>query len=194
MIPELGHYALMLALGLALIQGIMPVVGTRTNDPVLMSIAAPAALAQFAFVAIAFARARRMLRRVRFLGAQRLREFQLADAADLPAHQHLGQSRRLDDAVGSILAFFGALVAAFGTNLPVTLKANALAVQAWIAAAFELFILMTSNPFVRMPTRRSRAGISIRSCRTRSRLPSADALSRLCRLLDRILLRHRRVD
>ncbi len=54
MIPELGHYALMLALGLALIQGIMPVVGTRTNDPVLMSIAAPAALAQFAFVATAF--------------------------------------------------------------------------------------------------------------------------------------------
>ena len=54
MIPELGHYALMLALGLALIQGIMPIVGTRTNDPVLTSIAAPAALAQFVFVAIAF--------------------------------------------------------------------------------------------------------------------------------------------
>src|ERR1700730_14241236 len=54
MIPELGQYALMLALGLALIQGIMPVVGTRTGDPVLMSIAAPAALAQFAFVAVAF--------------------------------------------------------------------------------------------------------------------------------------------
>jgi cytochrome c-type biogenesis protein CcmF len=55
MIPELGHYALMLALGLALIQGTMPIVGTRTNDPLLMSIATPAALAQFAFVAIAFA-------------------------------------------------------------------------------------------------------------------------------------------
>ena len=54
MIPELGQYALMLALGLALIQGIMPIVGTRTNDPVLMSIAAPAALAQFVFVAINF--------------------------------------------------------------------------------------------------------------------------------------------
>ena len=44
----------MLALGLALVQGIMPIVGTRTNDPVLMSIAAPAALAQFAFIAMAF--------------------------------------------------------------------------------------------------------------------------------------------
>jgi cytochrome c-type biogenesis protein CcmF len=49
-----------------------------------------------------------------------------------------------------ILAFFGALVAAFGNNLPATLKANALAVQAWIAAAFQLFILTTSNPFLRI--------------------------------------------
>ena len=45
---------------------------------------------------------------------------------------------------------FGALVAAFGNNLPAMLKANALAVQAWIAAAFHLFILMTSNPFLRI--------------------------------------------
>jgi cytochrome c-type biogenesis protein CcmF len=50
----------------------------------------------------------------------------------------------------SILALFGALVAAFGGNLPAKLKANALAVQAWIAAAFELFILTTSNPFMRI--------------------------------------------
>jgi len=53
-IPEIGQYALMLALGLALIQGTMPIIGARNNDPVLMSIAAPAALAQFIFVAIAF--------------------------------------------------------------------------------------------------------------------------------------------
>ena len=49
-----------------------------------------------------------------------------------------------------ILALFGALVAAFGDNLPATLKANVLAVQAWIAAAFYLFILLTSNPFLRL--------------------------------------------
>ena len=49
-----------------------------------------------------------------------------------------------------ILALFGALVAAFGGNLPVKLKANALAVQAWIATAFQLFILTTSNPFLRL--------------------------------------------
>src|SRR5262245_11250275 len=54
-IAELGHYALVLALGLALVQAIVPIYGARQNDPVLMSLAAPVALAQFAFVAFAFA-------------------------------------------------------------------------------------------------------------------------------------------
>ena len=49
-----------------------------------------------------------------------------------------------------ILSVFGALVAIFGGNLPARLKANVLAVQAWIAAAFYLFILATSNPFLRI--------------------------------------------
>jgi len=49
-----------------------------------------------------------------------------------------------------ILALFGAGVAVFGGNLPATLKANVLAVQSWIACAFYLFILLTSNPFLRM--------------------------------------------
>ena len=49
-----------------------------------------------------------------------------------------------------ILALFGALVALFGANLPDTLRANVLAVQAWIASAFYLFILMSSNPFLRV--------------------------------------------
>ncbi|MFZ0372056.1 MAG: heme lyase CcmF/NrfE family subunit, partial [Xanthobacteraceae bacterium] len=151
MIPELGHFALMLALGLALVQGIMPIVGTRTNDPVLMSIAAPAALAQFAFIAMAFTA----------LGLS----YVTSDFSVLNVYENSNTQMpliyRLTSIWGnhegsmmlwvSILTFFGALVAAFGTNLPVVLKANALAVQAWIAAAFEIFILMTSNPFVRIP-------------------------------------------
>src|SRR5689334_2341468 len=51
----------------------------------------------------------------------------------------------------SILALFGALVAAFGNNLPLRLRAHVLSVQAWIAGAFYLFILITSNPFLRIP-------------------------------------------
>jgi cytochrome c-type biogenesis protein CcmF len=49
-----------------------------------------------------------------------------------------------------ILSLFGALVAAFGGNLPDRLKANVLGVQSWIAVAFYLFILWTSNPFLRI--------------------------------------------
>ena len=50
-----------------------------------------------------------------------------------------------------ILSLFGAMVAGFGDNLPATLKALVLAVQSWIACAFYLFILLTSNPFLRLP-------------------------------------------
>jgi cytochrome c-type biogenesis protein CcmF len=149
-IPELGQYALMLALGLALIQGIMPIVGTRTNDPVLMSVAAPAALAQFFFVAIAFLALAEC--------------YVTSDFSVLNVYENSNSAMpliyRMTSLWGnhegsmilwvSILAFFGALVAAFGANLPATLKANALAVQAWIAAAFHLFILTTSNPFIRI--------------------------------------------
>jgi cytochrome c-type biogenesis protein CcmF len=149
-IPELGHYALMLALGLALIQGIMPIVGTRTNDPALISVAVPAALAQFFFVAVAFLA---------------LAECYIAsDFSVINVYENSNSAMpliyRMTSLWGnhegsmmlwvSILAFFGALVAAFGWNLPATLKANALAVQAWIAAAFHLFILTTSNPFLRV--------------------------------------------
>jgi len=55
MIAELGHYALMLALGVALVQGSMPIIGTRSNDTALMTMATATALAQFVFVAAAFA-------------------------------------------------------------------------------------------------------------------------------------------
>src|SRR5262245_51537059 len=49
-----------------------------------------------------------------------------------------------------MLALFGAAVAAFGRNLPLDLKANVLAVQGTIAFAFCLFIVLTSNPFLRL--------------------------------------------
>jgi cytochrome c-type biogenesis protein CcmF len=150
-IPEIGQYALMLALGLALIQATMPIVGARTNDVVLMNMASPLAVAHFIFVAIAFCA----------LGEC----YVASDFSLLNVYENSNSAMpliyRLTSIWGnhegsmmlwvSILAFFGALVAVFGTNLPLTLKANALAVQAWIAAAFHLFILTTSNPFLRIP-------------------------------------------
>jgi cytochrome c-type biogenesis protein CcmF len=149
-IPELGHYALMLALGIALIQGTMPIVGSRTNDPLLMSMAPAAALAQFACVAIAF---------LALAACYVSSDFSVLNVYE-NSNTTMPLIYRLTSIWGnhegsmmlwvSILVFFGALVALFGGNLPVALKANALAVQAWIAAAFELFILATSNPFLRI--------------------------------------------
>jgi cytochrome c-type biogenesis protein CcmF len=55
MIAEIGHYALVLALGLALIQAFVPLVGTRLRDDTLIGVAGPTALAQFGFVAVSFA-------------------------------------------------------------------------------------------------------------------------------------------
>ena len=150
MIAELGHYALMLALGLALIQGSMPILGTRSGDAVLASMASPIALAQFAFVAVAF-------------GALAVC-YVTSDFSVLNVYENSNSTMplvyRLTSIWGNhegsmmlwvfILALFGALVAAFGGNLPTALKANALGVQAWIAAAFQLFILTTSNPFLRL--------------------------------------------
>ena len=55
MIPEIGHFALILALTLAVCQSVMPLIGAHRNDAALMAVARPAALGQFVFVAFAFA-------------------------------------------------------------------------------------------------------------------------------------------
>ena len=150
MIAELGHYALILALGLALIQASMPIVGARHDDPTLLSVAVPAALAQFVFVALAFAALA-----ICYVTS----DFSVLNVYD-NSNSAMPLLYRLTSVWGNhegsmmlwvfILVLFGALVAGFGGNLPAKLKANALAVQAWIAAAFELFILTTSNPFLRI--------------------------------------------
>ncbi len=49
-----------------------------------------------------------------------------------------------------ILALFGAAAAWFGGNLPETLRARVLAVQASVTVAFYIFIIFTSNPFIRL--------------------------------------------
>ena len=59
-----------------------------------------------------------------------------------------------------ILAIFGAAVALFGGNLPATLRANVLAVQAGIAVAFLLFIVLASNPFARIPPQPEGRGLN----------------------------------
>ena len=59
-----------------------------------------------------------------------------------------------------ILALFGAAVAFYGTNLPDSLRANVLAVQAGIAVAFLAFIVLASNPFTRIPLQPEGRGLN----------------------------------
>jgi cytochrome c-type biogenesis protein CcmF len=150
MIAELGHYALVLALALALVQSWSPVVGARKGDVALMKLADSTALAQFAFVALAFAA---------LTYCYVTSDFSVVNVYE-NSHSQMPLIYKLTSVWGNhegsmllwvlILAIFGALVALFGANLPAPLKANVLAVQSWIASAFYLFILLTSNPFRRL--------------------------------------------
>ena len=150
MIAEIGHYALVLALALALIQGTAPIAGAWKGDAVLMGVTATTALAQFAFVAAAFAA---------LTAAYVVSDFSVANVFE-NSHSAMPLIYKFTSVWGNhegsmllwvlILSLFGALVAVFGANLPATLRANVLAVQSWIAAAFYLFILATSNPFARL--------------------------------------------
>src|SRR6202012_625529 len=151
MIAEVGHYALVLALSLALIQSVLPLIGARTRDASLMAVAEPAALAQFGFVALSFA----ML-----VSCYVESDFSVRNVFE-NSHSAMPLIYKFTSTWGNhegsmllwvlILSLYGALVALFGNNLPATLKANVLAVQSWIASAFYLFILITSNPFLRLP-------------------------------------------
>jgi cytochrome c-type biogenesis protein CcmF len=149
-IAELGHYALVLALGLALVQSCVPMVGARKNDPALMAVAGPTAVAQFCFVAIAFAALVACYVRSDF---SVINVFENSHSAKPLIYKVTGVWGNHEGSMllwVLILSVFGALVAIFGSNLPARLKANVLGVQSWIAVAFELFILVTSNPFLRI--------------------------------------------
>ena len=150
MIPELGLYALVLALGLALIQSVAPVIGARRRDAALMGLASTTALAQFVFVAFSF---------TALAVCYVTSDFSVATVFE-NSHSQMPLVYKITSVWGNhegsmllwvlILSVFGASVAAFGSNLPAALKAYVLAVQSWIAAAFYLFILLTSNPFLRL--------------------------------------------
>jgi cytochrome c-type biogenesis protein CcmF len=150
MIAETGHYALILALAVAIVQTVLPLIGTRLGDRQLMSVAAPAAQAEFVLIAIAF---------IALMTAYVTSDFSVENVWR-NSHSAKPLLYKISGVWGNhegsmvlwvlILALFGAAVATFGTNLPRELKANVLAVQGSIAAAFLLFIVTTSNPFIRL--------------------------------------------
>jgi cytochrome c-type biogenesis protein CcmF len=151
-IAEAGHYALVLALALALIQSTVPILGARWRDLALMNVARSTALAQLLFVAASFAA---------LVTLHVTSDFSVVNVFE-NSHSMKPLIYKITGVWGnhegsmllwvSILALFGGLVAAFGNNLPLSLRAHVLAVQAWVASAFYLFILITSNPFLRIAT------------------------------------------
>jgi cytochrome c-type biogenesis protein CcmF len=150
MIPEIGHYALILALFMALAQGTLPLVGAHRGDGGLMALARPAAEGQLLFIVVAFAA---------LTWSYVTSDFSVANVV---ANSHSAKPLiyKISGVWGNhegsmllwvlILALFGAAVAVFGGNLPPALRARVLAVQAWIGIGFLLFILLTSNPFDRV--------------------------------------------
>jgi len=150
MIAEAGHYALVLALALALIQSVAPVIGARRGDVALMEMARSTALAQLLFVGASFCLLTALHVTSDF---SVVNVFENSHSAKPLIYKITGVWGNHEGSMllwVSILALFGALVAALGNNLPLTLRAHVLAVQAWVAGAFYLFILLTSNPFARI--------------------------------------------
>jgi cytochrome c-type biogenesis protein CcmF len=150
MIPEIGHYALVLALLLAVVQATLPLWGAARHHLGLMAIAEPAAMLQLAAILIAF---------VALTWAYVASDFSVAVVAG-NSHSAKPMLYKVTGVWGNhegsmllwvlILALFGAAVAQFGSNLPPTLKARVLAVQGTIGVGFLAFILLTSNPFLRL--------------------------------------------
>ncbi|SFR37478.1 cytochrome c-type biogenesis protein CcmF [Yoonia tamlensis] len=150
MITELGHFALILAFGIAIVQMVIPMIGAHRNNPGWMGVAEPAAIAQFLLVAFAFGA---------LTWAFVTSDFSL-NLVYANSHTDKPMIYKISGVWGNhegsmllwllILTLFGASAAVFGDNLPARLRARVLAVQGSIGVAFFAFILFTSNPFLRL--------------------------------------------
>ena len=150
MIVELGHVALILALLVAIVQMIVPMVGAQRGWSDWMRVAVPAAQAQFLLTLAAF---------VALMHAFVVSDFSVRLVA-LNSHSMKPMLYKVAGTWGNhegsmmlwmlILTLFGAMVAWGGAGLPPALKARVLSVQATVAVAFFSFILLTSNPFIRL--------------------------------------------
>ena len=150
MIVEAGHFALALALAVALAQAALPLIGAQRGDATLMAFGTPAALAQALLVAFAFGA---------LTHAFVVSDFSLQVVAS-NSNSAIPLLYKISGVWGNhegslllwvlILAVFGLAVALFGGNLPPAFRARVLSVQAAVAVGFYLFMLLTSNPFARV--------------------------------------------
>ena len=150
MIPELGQFALIIALCIALVQGVLPIVGAARRNVAWMNVARPAAQGQFVFVAIAFC-----CLAYSFVA----NDFSVLNVVNnsnssLPWFYRFAATWGSHE--GSLLLWVLMLTAwmlavtLFSRHLPLEMLSRILGVMALISVGFLLFMLLTSNPFERL--------------------------------------------
>ncbi len=150
MIVELGHFALVLAFGLALLQMVVPLVGAHKGWRGWMAVAEPAAVSQFILVGFSFAALTYAFVvsdfsvRLVYLNSHSLKPMLYKVTGVWGNHEGSMLLWLL------ILTLFGAAAAVWGQGLTPTMRARVLGVQAAVSVAFFAFILFTSNPFLRL--------------------------------------------
>jgi cytochrome c-type biogenesis protein CcmF len=150
MIPELGHFALILALAIALVQGTLPLAGAARRNPGFMAVARPAAQGQFLFVAFAFGC---------LAWSFYVNDFSVLNVAS-NSNSKLPSAYRIAATWGShegslllwllMLSIWMLAVSVFSRSLPEDLAARILGVMGLISVGFLCFLLFTSNPFERL--------------------------------------------
>jgi cytochrome c-type biogenesis protein CcmF len=150
MIPEIGHFALILALSLAICQSVMPLLGAHRGDAALMAAARPAALGQFVFVAIAF-----ICLAYAFLTSD-FSVLYVANNSQLALPDVYKFSAIWGAHEGSlllwvlILATWTVAVSRFSQELTEPFAARVIGLLGLLSCGFLLFMLFTSNPFERI--------------------------------------------
>jgi cytochrome c-type biogenesis protein CcmF len=150
MIPELGHFAVIVALVVSITQAFFALAGGATGNRVWMSVARPAAHVQFALVAVAFG-----CLAYAFLS----NDFSVLNVAS-NSNSQLPWFYRLAATWGShegslllwvlMLSGWMSAVALFSRQVPTDMVARILGVMALVSVGFFLFMLLTSNPFERL--------------------------------------------
>ncbi|MDH4276398.1 MAG: heme lyase CcmF/NrfE family subunit, partial [Gammaproteobacteria bacterium] len=150
MIPELGHFALIIALMLALTQCVLPLIGAQRGIVSWMAVARPAAVGQFGFILIAFAC---------LVYTFVTNDFTVVYAAQ-QSNSKLPVMYRVAGVWGGhegsmllwvfMLSAWTLAVTAFSRHLPDDMVSRVIGVLGFISFGFILFILLTSNPFERL--------------------------------------------
>ena len=150
MINEIGHFTLLLAFCVALLQATVPLFGAHKGRIDLMAISESAANLQFALLFASFGA---------LTHAFMTSDFSVKLVV-LNSHSLKPMLYKITGVWGNhegsmllwvlILSLFGASASWFGANLPILLKTRVLAIQGAIGVAFLAFIIFTSNPFERV--------------------------------------------